>query len=105
MAKTVTVELSEAIIGHTGPVSRVVIKEPTAGDYFALGEPSVWGRGADGNSFIVENVEVVEGYVSRCVQEPNDPLILNQMSLADAMKVKDAVLGFFGEARRKNSPT
>jgi hypothetical protein len=39
------------------------------------------------------------------VVSPGDVLLLGQLSLADAMLVKEAVLGFFTAARTKNSTT
>jgi hypothetical protein len=101
---TKAIPLTTPITGHNGPISKVVVKEPTGRDYFALGEPSVWARNPDGTSYVVENTEVLEKYIERCIVEPNDPLILSQLGLADAMRVREAVLDFFGAARRASSP-
>lgn len=103
--KTVTIPLAAPIVGHNGPIAQVVVKEPTGRDYFTLGEPSVWARNADGTSYVVENTEVLEKYIERCIAEPTDPLLLSQLGLADAMKIREAVLDFFGAARQASSPS
>jgi len=102
---TKIIPLSTPIQGHTGPISQVLVKEPTGRDYMALGEPSIWARNADGTSYVIEHTEVIEKYIERCLADPKDPLLLSQLGLADAMKVKDAVLDFFGAARKAASPT
>lgn len=103
--KTTTIDLASPIMGHGEPISRVVIKEPTGRDYFALGEPAVGARNPDGTTYWVENVEVIEKYIEACVSEPSSGILLGQLCLADAMRVKDAVLDFFGAARRNISPS
>lgn len=103
--KHVTIELSEPIIGHSDPIRRVVLQEPRARDYFALGEPSVYARNPDGTVYAVENAEVIDRYIERCIVEPKESILLDQMSLGDAMRVKDAVLGFFSDARKKTLPS
>jgi hypothetical protein len=92
------IELSKPITGHEGPVTKVVLKEPTAADYFALGEPQIVARNPDGTVFVVENDAAVKQYIERCCVSPS-PLLLAQLSLRDAVKVKAAVLDFFMVAR------
>lgn len=103
MARTTTVDLAEPIVGHAGPITRIVLREPTARDYFSLGEPSVYARNGDGAIYSVENAEVIERYIERCIAEPQDSLLIGQMTLADAMRVKGAVLDFFTAARSPGS--
>jgi hypothetical protein len=42
---------------------------------------------------------VVQGYIERLLIEPKDPQLLLQVSLADTLKLKEAVFGFFSAAR------
>lgn len=99
MSKSVTIQLSQPILVHGGTASQIVVREPLAKDYFSLGEPSVIARSKDGSFYSVESPEVLNAYVERCVVEPKDPLLLSQLSLADAMKIKGVIHGFFTEAQ------
>jgi hypothetical protein len=101
VAKTTEIVLTSPITGHGGAISRLVIREPKAADFFALGEPQVIARNPDGTVYAVENDAAIRDYVSRCVD--CDPLLLSQLSLADAMAVKAAVLDFFLAARQARS--
>jgi hypothetical protein len=103
MAKTQTIKLSQPIVGHGSPITEVTVREPTAGQYWANGEPITWSSSKEGVYFRVENDAAIKAYVELCVVEPKDPLLLGQMTLADAMAVKDAVLGFFIQARAPSS--
>ena len=96
MAKTVTVELSEPLIGHKGPIQVIVLREPKAAEYWEYGEPT---RLAYTNGFGVkiENDEAIKAYIEAVVTEPKDPLLLGQLNLKDARAVKKALLGFFTE--------
>lgn len=99
-AGEVRVPLSTPIKGHAGPISEVVLRAPKAADFFELGEPQVVAYGKEGLGYVAENTETVRAYIERLVIEP-DAMLLAQLSLADAMKVKSAVLGFFIDARQK----
>lgn len=104
--KTATIELSEPIVGHE-PIRRVILREPQARDYFSLGEPSVFAQNGDGTAvYAIENPDVIQRYIERCLVEPKDPLALGQLCLSDAMRVKEACLSFFTDGRVKasNSP-
>lgn len=97
--KTIEVALSEPITGH-GQVTKVILKVPRAGDYFALGEPIAYAKKGDGTMFAVENIDVLKGYIDRLLVQP-DALVFEGISLKDAFAVKEAVLGFFGSSRPK----
>lgn len=99
MAGEIRVPLPDPVETHEGFVQVAVFREPVARDFFALGEPMQAVRGADGEVFIVEKDAVIEGYLSRLVQAPLDPIILGSMSLANAMACREDFVGFFGQAR------
>lgn len=104
MPNTAIVELVEPLLGHGEPIRRLVLKEPTGRDYISLGEPMVVARNPDGTAYAVENTAVIEQYVERCITEPKDPLlVIPQLGLSDAMRLKEAVLGFFRDARQAAS--
>jgi hypothetical protein len=97
--KSITIELTEPLVGHE-PIPRLILREPQARDYFSLGEPSILAQSVDGTAvYAIENSEIVQRYIERCLVEPKDPLTLGQLCLVDAMRVKEAVLGFFNQAR------
>lgn len=101
MAKTKTVVLSEPIEGHDDArFSRLVFREPTYRELMALGEPTA--RAYDvghGMAYSADKDEVIRQYAEKLLVEPADALLLNQLGLADALRVKEAVLDFFSEAR------
>jgi hypothetical protein len=99
--KTVTVELLEPRLG--GEVTRVVLREPKLSDYMVHGDPvSVASRG--GSLYTVENDAAIRGYLAACVVEPDNKAWVDNLGLADAMRVKEALLGFFAAARELSRP-
>jgi hypothetical protein len=106
MLKTVTIKLSEPIVGHEGPITEVELRSPNLMEYARIGEPATWVKAGEDRYLSIDNDHAVEAYVQACVVEPKDKLLLNQIGLADGMAIKDAILDFFGEARRARlSPT
>lgn len=103
MARTVAVDLIEPIATHHGPAARVVLREPNGRQYADLGDPSVYARNPDGTAYVVENPAVIAQYLEGCIVEPEPLLTLPQLGLADAMRVKDALLDFFAAARQAGS--
>ena len=105
MAKTTTIELLEKRPGFQDEtVERVILREPKAREFFSLGEPTVMARSPDGTVFATERPDVVADYIAACVIEPSSKAVLDNLSLADAMRVKAAMLDFFGNARELASP-
>jgi hypothetical protein len=101
--KQITVNLKRPFQGAEGPVNAIVLQEPTAGDYFALGAPQTWVK-ASGGMALVDNDQAIRAYVERLIVKPDPLLAMTQMSVLDAIAVKDAVLGFFMEETTKQSP-
>lgn len=99
MAKTQAINLGEPVVTHTGPIKELVFREPRARDFFELGEPFAYARNPDGTVYSAENADVINKYIERLLEKPNDPLVLAQVSLVDAMRIKETVLGFFTAAR------
>lgn len=109
MPKTVTIKLREPLVGHGGQVTELIVKEPKGRDFLELGEPHSYARaGKDGLVVHTENDAAVQGYFERCVGTAKGPkdlpladpiLILDQLCLADAIAVKEAILSFFMDAR------
>lgn len=80
-------------------VASIVLREPKYLDVVQLGEPSAFARSDGGMLYQAERDGVVQGYIERLLIEPKDPQLLLQVSLADTLKLKEAVFGFFSAAR------
>lgn len=94
--ETKTVPLKKPFQGANGLVKNIILQEPTAPDYFALGSPQTWVRSAGGMA-LIDNDEAIRAYTERCIVEPDALLAMANMSLLDAIAVKEAVCGFFQE--------
>ena len=109
MAKTCTVKLLDPVGGHGGEVTEVVLREPTAEEFFELGEPrttvfttdpSSVGMKTSGRAVEMKQLDngpTLKRYIERCVVKP-DGLIVAQCSLRDAMRIKEEFLLFFDSA-------
>ena len=106
MARTTTVPLLDPRLDHDETrITEVVLREPTAGDYYQHGTPWTRVDRPDGSVIILENRDAIRDYLRACIDERARPHI-NSFSLSDAEALKEALLDFFAEARRRrtNSP-
>ncbi|QRG05925.1 phage tail assembly protein [Xanthobacter dioxanivorans] len=101
MAST-TITLDEPVLGHGGEIRTLTVREPKGHEFFEFGEPFSHARNPDGTIYSIEIDGVLKKYVAACVENAGEPELM-RLCLADAMAVKDAVLGFFTGARLKNS--
>lgn len=83
--------------GKGGTVTAIILQEPSAPDYFELGEPQTWVRSRDG-AMLVDNEEAIKAYAERLIVEPDPLLAMTHMGVVNAMAVKRAILGFFQES-------
>lgn len=86
--------------GKGGKVTKIILQEPSAPDFFELGAPRTWVR-APGGMALVDNDQTIRAYVERLIVEPDPLLAMNNMNLIDAIAVKEAVCDFF----RESAPT
>ncbi|WP_148287915.1 hypothetical protein [Rhodopseudomonas sp. B29] len=93
----------KAVTGAHGMVTDVVLQEPTAADYFALGAPQTWVKAAGGMS-LVDNDASIRAYAERLIVEPDPLIAMQHMPVLDAMAVKDAICVFFSEETPTPSP-
>jgi hypothetical protein len=110
MPKTIKVQLTKPIISHKGPLSEIEIREPTCEEFFELGDPrttiftvdeTTAGLRTSGKNTEVKQVEngaVIKKYLQRCLVEPDSLVVFPQCSMADALRIKEAFLGFFDSA-------
>ncbi len=104
MAKQKTVELLEPVPFDGRMIDSLTLREPKAREYGLLGEPAVHTRSADGSWIIVDNTEAIMGYV-RAGVPINLSGVIDHVGLADTLRLKDAVLGFFADARAAGATT
>lgn len=102
MAKEVKIPLSKPIEAHDEVIREVVLREPSAMEYYTLGDPHLYARNTDGSIVSLESGETIKAYLERCIISPN-PILAAQIGLADAMAVKEALLGFFEKAQKTST--
>lgn len=113
MANT-TIVLKNPITGHmpdpvTGEsriteIREIILREPKYRDIMQLGEPSAFARSEGGMIYQAEKEDVVQSYIEKLMESPKDRALLEQVSLADAIQLKEAIFGFFQEARKAITP-
>ncbi|MFG1332021.1 hypothetical protein V5F41_12310 [Xanthobacter autotrophicus] len=100
------VTLTRPLVTHEGETRAIVLREPSYGDFMALGDPTAMVLSV-GSALPQDDMAVIRGYIERCANV--DPLLLDQIKvLADAMALAEAVKGFFTAASAavsKTSPT
>lgn len=100
----ITVDLSETITSHQGPIKHVTLREPGFAEIMRFGEPYARGYASDGSIvYSAENIDAIRGYIEALIQAPADALLLNQLKTRDTLRLKDAVINFFTSARSKPS--
>lgn len=105
MAKNQTVILASPQFGEV-KVAQLVFREPKMSDLIANGEPYIPTRSPNGATIVVENMDAIAGLARDCLIEPfGMPAIIDQLALRDALAVKDAIVGFFTDARSEPAPT
>jgi len=94
-----TIDLQEPIVGHDGPISQITLRQPGFREIMRLGEPVSRIFTTDGTMVsVTENIDVIRQYIEALVRPPANPLLIEQLRLADTMRIKDAVLSFFQPA-------
>ncbi|MDA9465342.1 hypothetical protein [Bradyrhizobium sp. CCBAU 53415] len=85
-------------------IKEIVLREPKYRDVMLLGEPASLARSEGGMLYQAEKDDVVQAYIERLMVVPQDRALLEQVSLADALQLKEAVFGFFQAARKAITP-
>jgi len=102
----VTIQLLEPIEGPssvkdqpTTRITQITMRAPKFPDIMLLGEPAAFARSEGGMIYQAEKDGVIQEYIVRLLIEPKDPQLLNQLGLADSLKLKEIVFDFFKAAR------
>jgi hypothetical protein len=98
MRETIVIKLAKPLITQAGPISQIILREPTFDEYMSFGDPYTVAAGTGGTPFAVENPEVIRQYMAICLVEPKDPALLSQAGARVAREVKDKILSFFQPA-------
>jgi len=104
MPKSKTVTLTEPLIGHAGPISQIVFREPTFAELIDIGDPIDVIRTSDGHFVRTVNWPAIGEYCERCA-EGGVGLMLPKLNLKDSLAVSEVMLSFFTEARATSSST
>lgn len=97
MPANVTFKLSEAMIGHQGPVQEIAFRQPLYRDYIALG-PVERIVHRDEGGYIETDREKLAAYAERLLVDENLALLLGQLTLKDTLALERLIIGFFEEA-------
>lgn len=91
------ISLSKRYRTSGGDLDRITFRDPNFTDYMELGEPIAQGWMEGG--VLVQNVnfDAVRAYAEKLVQAPWDAVLLGQLAITDAKKIRDMVVGFFIE--------
>jgi hypothetical protein len=92
------VELERPVKGHGGvEIRAITLRDPRYLDYMDIGLPSIWVS-VESGGFEQEATNSTREWIERlCDCDPN---FLGQLSLADTLALRDAVMSFFREARK-----
>jgi hypothetical protein len=80
--------------GKGGKVTKIVLQEPSAPDFFNIGAAQTWVK-ASGGMALIDNDVAIKQYTERMIVEPDPLFAMTHMGLRNAMQVKEAVLSFF----------
>ncbi len=100
-----TIPLSRTYDAFGAAFAAITLREPTFEDLFALGEVQEWQPvpgGVDGQLMLITHDDRIRAYAERLAGKDAGKLPL--LALADAVKVKGAIIDFFAEARKSDEP-
>jgi hypothetical protein len=89
--------------------NELTLRQPKGGLYARLGEPRIVIANREGGIYAVEQPQVIKAYLEALVGVPNEDkldnavqfIILNEMTLEDAARLKLALFSFFDKAVAK----
>jgi len=97
--KTQIVPLTRPTKWGSRDITEIELREPNSRDFFELGEPTLITQTENGTSVLVHNNDAIQKYIRRCMINPSGNLdFLDELPLGDALRLKGAVLDFFGTA-------
>ena len=95
----VRIHFAAPILDFDQPKGFVDIRPPTVGEYLDTGDPLTWVFGPDGGGMPVSDRTVLRRWASTLVSGHSLDVLARESSLALAMAIEEAILGFFKTAR------
>jgi hypothetical protein len=95
MPREIEIKLAKPLMGHGGPITKVIVREPTYAEYMQHGDPFLVALSPESKiPFAVEDKVALARYAEILVKSP-DALILEQGGMELARKITAAVRSFF----------
>ena len=98
MARETNLDLIDGFEWHGKREMTLPINEPNGRQYAEYGNPRILVYNSDGAAYHVDQTPVIQRYAEALIGHEGGKLILPLLSLADAMLVRGAILGFFTAA-------
>jgi hypothetical protein len=96
------VPLEKGLAGHNGFVKELRLRPPTYRDFMDLGDPTTLIVSA--NAMVPhDDLDTIRSYAERLCD--SDPLLMEKLTLRDAMALRDAVKSFFSAGSANASTT
>jgi hypothetical protein len=95
------IKLSTPIDVFGRSVTEITLREPRGGLYLRLGDPRLLVSSSDRGGYYVEQPEVIKAYLDALVEPVGSAeqlAIFTGLSLADQMRLKWELFGFFSKA-------
>lgn len=106
MAGEKTVPLSQGYEAHGRTFHDLIFREPKMADYEVIGEVAEYQPAPGGGVMLIHHDDRIWAYRDRLLKRGDGlpgPGDLGELSLADAIAVKEAITGFFTRAQVKKS--
>lgn len=96
------VDLSKKYTAHGKTFNAVEFRKPKLSEFLRIGDVQEWQPNGQNGSMLVEYGAAIGEYVTLLCTEPGAEC-LEDIDLCDQVKIKDAIKGFFTEARLLSS--
>ena len=96
------INLSKEYTVHKKTFSAVKFRQPKLPEFIRIGDIREVQPNGQGGGMVVEYGEALAEYITLLCTEPGEECLAD-IDLCDQMKIKDAISGFFTEARRLSS--
>jgi hypothetical protein len=98
-----TIRLKRPFLSHGQQVTELTIREPTAGECLRIGD---LGDFHARNEVYIENQAAITAYAEVTIMhELGGRAVLSLLGVADAIQIREAIYGFFRDARQAASET
>lgn len=98
---TVRIHFDAPILLIDQPKGFVDIRPPTVGEYLDIGDPLTWVFGPDGGGVPITDRGILRRWAAALVSGHSLDVLARESSLALAMAIEGAILGFFKSARTR----